>query len=313
VILVQDSSRTDTYESNAVHGIAVRSGVGGYQRLPDLLKPPNRTTKLPRPRIALALGGGGAKGAMHIGVLKALADFAIPIDVVAGTSVGAYIGLLHCAGLSPAEICLRVEADFRAHRAWNLIPCGPYLRLARILRNGHLARAIDRNVEAKLIEELQTPFLATSTDLATGEIVYFREGCIKTAVAASMNVPGLAPPISYQGRQLVDGGVLENLPVPAARAYGADIVIAVDISGDSLSRDKKDLRSTKAAINRALALQRNQRHESQISDADILIQPDVTGIRMADFARDPAELADIGETATRQKLRAYRNFLQAAA
>ena len=277
----------------------------GYNRLSRYCQNGFATARQPV-RVGLALGGGGAKGTIHVGVIKALIEAGIQIDIVTGTSVGGYVGLQYCAGSSVKQMVELVKNDFVISPFWRWVPGGLCFRLSRLLGSGHIERTIQRDIRFERIEELPKRFAVTATDLISGKSVCFSRGSIAKAVKASMNVPGLSRPIEHDGMLLVDGGILQNLPVPAAKACGADIVIAVDISGDSLPFCRSSSGSLRQAMNRSLALQRQNLHEQLTELADVLIQPDVRGLKMADFSVDPDMLVEIGEVAAKKALHRIR-------
>jgi len=179
----------------------------------------------PTPRkIGLALSGGAVRGAAHVGVLKVLDREGIRPDLVAGTSVGALVGAAWAAGLSVTEIA-RVFREVK----WPDMARVKLLQKYGLLDTSRLGRVMTEQLGIDTIEELSRPFAAVSCDLLTGEEVVFRSGSLATALRASTAVPGIFPPLDRDGRLLVDGCVVNNLPVSVARAMGADYVIAVDL------------------------------------------------------------------------------------
>lgn len=182
------------------------------------------------PRVGLALGGGVARGMAHVGALAVLAEAGIPIHVVSGTSAGAIVGALYCAGLTIAEIEY-VSSKIRwrdiARPVWS--------------RHGVLSFAgIEEMLVALLgdlsFDRLERPFAAVTCDIETGEEVVVAEGRVAPAVRASSSVPGIVTPRYIGGRLLGDGGIVNNLPASAARALGADYVIGVDIFEPAFNR-----------------------------------------------------------------------------
>ncbi len=289
-----------------------------------------------RPKIGLALGGGGAKGAAHIGVLKVLEELKIPIDCIAGTSMGAIVGSLYASGMSPYEIeevlttldwddlftdsPPRKDIDFRRKRE-------DYTILSKIevgIRNGKIrfpksviaGQKIGVLFETFMMpvadiedfDKLPIPYRAVAADLETGEMVVIGSGKLADAARASMSVPGVFPPAEVNGLYLTDGGIVRNLPVDVVRQMCADIVIAVDVGKPLPKRDK--LGSPFAIMNQMIGIMISQNVQKQIDslgDKDVLIRPDLGTIESADFKRGK-EAAERGEQATRKKESELRRY-----
>ncbi len=265
-----------------------------------------------RPKIGLALSGGGARGGAHVGVLKALEELNVPIDYIAGTSMGAIIGGIYAAGYSADEIeqVLR-EMDWTAAMsdrpprreqtmrkkdldAQFLIPYrigfnkgGVQLPLGMI-EGQHLDQVLHRILlpaqEVSDFDQLPIPFRAVATDLVTGEEVVLSGGSLTDALRASMSVPGAFAPVQLDGRKLVDGGMANNLPISVVRAMGADIVIAVDISTPLLSGEQ--LTSVVKVAEQLTGFLTRKNTEEQIASLgsdDILLIPELEGVGAADF------------------------------
>ena len=264
----------------------------------------------PRPRVGLALGGGGARGAAHVGVLKALERMRVPVDFIAGTSMGAVIGGLYAAGV-PVE---RIEAELRELN-WSdvLVDRAPYrhlvwrrkedegrylLDLELGLRHGRLLVPSGLRAGQKLGYELQAlllpagdvndfsrlpiPFRAVATDMETGGRVVLDHGDLVEAILASMAVPGVFAPVEIEGRLLVDGGMADNLPVEVVRSMGADIVVAVDVGTPLASRD--EIRSFVGVTSQAFTFLTRQNSERSARLADLVIRPELGGVTSGDFA-----------------------------
>lgn len=186
-------------------------------------------------KIGIALGGGGAKGFAHIGVLRALKEAGIEFDFVAGTSIGALVGAVHAAG--------RLDSLERLSRRFGMtdIPflLGPTWPSRGLFSGSYVDRLLDELIHLDNIEELRTPFAAVSVDLNKAEVVTFTEGPLNRAVRASMSIPGLFTPVTFGDMLLVDGGVLEPVPVRAVRSMGAELVVAVDLLSN-LSSSKEE-------------------------------------------------------------------------
>ncbi|MBH1987569.1 MAG: patatin-like phospholipase family protein [Burkholderiales bacterium] len=267
-----------------------------------------------RPRIGLVLSGGGARGLAHVGVLKVLERERIPVDVIAGTSMGAIVGGLYASGLSAREIedevarlnwvevftsrvdrqslsQRRKEQDFEVSpllelgiRADGLT--APLGAVSSRLLESHLRRMTLVAAQAKDFDQLPTPFRAVATDMETGQAVVMRDGDLATALRSSMSVPGLFAPLEVNGRILGDGGLVNNLPVDVVRGLGAQRVIAVNI-GTPLSR-RETLASitgvTSQMIN-ILTEQNVQQSLRSLGPQDVLIAPQLEGLTSADFDR----------------------------
>ncbi len=179
-----------------------------------------------RRRVGLALGGGAARGLAHIGVLSVLEERGIPIDYIAGTSVGSVVGALYAAGVPLRDIRLASE-KVRWHHLLRLTVPREGVVAARGLED-----YLDRLIGGRTFEQLAIPFAAVCVDVITGDVVVLREGRVADAVRASCAIPGIFSPVRRDGRLLVDGGLLNNLPSDVVRAMGADVVLAVDVNGD---------------------------------------------------------------------------------
>jgi NTE family protein len=185
--------------------------------------------KLHKPRLGIALGSGSARGWAHIGILRALEQAGIIPDVVSGTSIGALVGAAYASDRLDRLEEWVLEIDW-----WDIIR---YMDLRRGGVEGErLMRAFGERVEDVSIEMLPKPFGAVATDLFTGREVWFQDGSLLEAVRASIALPGLFSPVRYQERWLVDGGLVDPLPVSLCRALGADRVIAVNLNGDIVGK-----------------------------------------------------------------------------
>jgi NTE family protein len=256
-----------------------------YRNFPGLPSPPRFGPAGQRPRIGLALSGGGAKAVAHVGVLDALVRAGVTFDLVAGTSAGALAGLFYCAGHDPDSMAYVLRTELSACRWWRWLPFGKYWRLSRLLRGGGLQRVIARHVPARRFEELPIPFFVTSTDLVRGEAVVHERGELLPAVQASMSLPGFARPVRDGERLLVDGGLLTYLPSEVLKQRGADLVVGVELSGDSLCDSLCPVGGGAfSVLRRSWALQHQALHGAQLAAADVLIRPRLAGLGSADFA-----------------------------
>nr|WP_237179685.1 patatin-like phospholipase family protein [Paraburkholderia sacchari] len=265
-----------------------------------------------RPRICLALSGGGARGYAHIGVLRELERLHVPVDCIAGTSMGAVIGGLYASGLSADQIehaltglnLTDVAFDRDARADWpqsmredNLaypvgMPVGfgnGQLKMPNGLVQGNKLTALLRDNTAQIpadvdFDRLPIPYRAVATDLETGERIVLRNGSLPQAIRASMAVPGLFAPVKIHGRTLVDGGLASNLPIDIARQMGADIVIAVDI-GTPLKRADQimSMAGVTSQMIRLLMTRNVLEQKATLHPSDILLEPDLGELSFSDF------------------------------
>jgi len=236
-----------------------------------------------RPKVGLVLSAGSIRGLAHVGVINVLEDAGFPVDVVAGTSMGAVVGSLYVGGLSNEELW-KVGSGIRMDSGSNLSK----VRLFQLLINDSLmsTEPLEEMLRASFgdvgFHELKKPFACVAMDIRTGEKVIFRDGPLAPAVRASMNLPGLFKPVLYRHRYLVDGGVVDYIPVDAARLLGADWVIASVTEGDFTRRVPKNVLGTLEQVIdiRGSILSRQQRRQ-----ADYLIEPDVSKVVYYDVSR----------------------------
>ncbi|MEI7482494.1 MAG: patatin-like phospholipase family protein [Elusimicrobiota bacterium] len=240
-----------------------------------LLKPPAR------PGVGLALSGGGARGFAHAGVLEALDYAAFPVDYVSGTSMGSVVGGLYSSGMSVPDIwkfaneasTLKVSRDFRGIKVLSL------LLTNRLLTPTYINQFIEKNLGSLTFENLKKPFACVAMDFRTGEKIIFNDGPLAIAVRASVNLPGIFAPLEYRHRYLVDGGVVDFIPIDAARLLGADWVLASVAGGVSNELPENVLTSLLQVIDiRGSMLAANEEKQS-----DFVIKPEVGKVKMADF------------------------------
>mgnify|MGYP001428611711 CR=1 FL=1 len=243
-----------------------------------------------RLRVGLALGGGVARGLAHIGVLSVLEEAGVPIDCVAGTSMGAIIGASYCAGLTIAELkALAARAGW-----WDV--SRPMLSATGLVTFNRMERWLEDTIGEYDVRDLAIPFAAVASDLVSGERVVLWRGRLCTAIRASCSVPGFASPIELDGRMLVDGGITDNVPADVARMLGADYVIGVDIFMPALRRRLGPLGQGLAAIETLV------RHAGQgDAECDCLIVPHMEGRSYFRFSHYEQFIA-LGEAAAREKL-----------
>ena len=243
--------------------------------------------------IGLALSGGFARGIAHIGVLKVLDEENIPISFVAGSSVGAFIGAIYCAGASAREIEQIAGNVRRRHFA--------RLAISRfgLFSNHRMIKFLNKILKVKTFEELEIPLAITATEISNGAGVVFRSGPLAEAVRASCAYPGVFPPVDIDGRMLVDGGLAYPVPVQPVSEMGSERIIAVHLrkrSGLGGPRNLLDI----VAKSFAIAQQRSGFLWQSISD--LIVEPEIRQFRYDDFDRT-AELVRAGETAMRAHYR----------
>ena len=282
------------------------------------------------PCIALVLGGGGTRGAAHIGVLKIFEDNHVPIDLVVGTSMGAIVGGLHCAGLSADEIYERLN-NKKFRKAFNTVPIpvrlvvAPIMLLPRLVgihpydglyRGNKFAKYLTRSapVTERQIEELNPPFVAVATNLLDGKTVAISHGNLGKALQASSAVPFLRKPVVYDGKLLVDGGITANLPVTQAKELGADFVIAVDVDETfEPAVTDKHFRKVGSVPPRVISVMLSSIDAWSTTKADVLIHPEVNNISLLSFKKeDGIHAYEAGLTAAKAALPVIWDKLKAS-
>lgn len=282
-----------------------------------------------RPKIGVVLSGGGAKGAAHVGVLKVLEEHHIPVDYIAGTSIGAYVAGMYALGYSATEveaIMMGVDWDsgysdtiprnVLSYRDKKLrdrynIPLnigyseGEVKAPSGVLRGQTMSQLLRQSTD--LVQQfgdfnaLAIPYRAVATDLETSLPVVINHGSIVKAMQASATVPGALQPTQIDGKLLVDGGIANNMPVDVVKAMGADIIIAVDIGSPLVKKDKLD--STIAVLDQLSNFLTNASTEKQkqlLTDKDVLIRPAIDALSTTDFTIMPLALTLGKEAATNQ-------------
>lgn len=275
-----------------------------------LTTPPVRAASAQRPRVGLALGGGAARGYAHIGVLRWLEEHRIPVDFIAGTSMGALVGGAYAMGYSPGEI-----VSFAESLDWDtaLQPEVPYasltfrrkedrrdypfaltfglrdrFRLPTGLSPVHAVGMLLSRIslpygDLDSFDSLPIPFRCVAVDIESGEQVVLADGPLWQALRASMAIPGVFTPVERGGRLLVDGGLLNNVPADVVRRMGADVVIAVDVSEDLADRSALD--SLLGLANQSVAVMVLNNTREMLRHADLVLAPDVRAISGADYTR----------------------------
>ena len=253
--------------------LAACAGIG-----PEPAHPPSQPVvkAAPKPpRIALALGGGAARGFAHIGVLQVLEEQGIKPDLIVGTSAGSVVATLYAAGKSPTELgSMAMTMDESSITDW-VFPG------RSVLKGEALAKFIRTNTGGRQIEQMRIPLGIVATDLNSGQPILFRRGDPGVAVRASSSVPAVFEPVKIGGREYVDGGLVSPIPVRYARSMGADIVIAVDISAIPEGQP------TKGPIDILLQTFNIMGHsisQYELQEADVVMRPKLAGVGSADFS-----------------------------
>ena len=231
---------------------------------------------LPPAKIAVVLGAGASKGFAHIGVLKVLESNKIPVHMIVGTSAGSFVGSLYAYGFNAFDL---QKLSFSIEK-------GDVIDLAipdnGFIKGEKLEEYVNRILKNTPLEKLKVPFYAVATDIQAGREIVFGTGNAGAAVRASCSIPGIFRPVNISGRMYVDGGVVSPVAVDAARKYGADIVIAVDIAGDV---DSSQPQGTIETILQSINIMYSKLAAIQLSRADIVIKPKVGYIGSADFSK----------------------------
>jgi NTE family protein len=268
-----------------------------------------------RPKIGLAMGGGGARGIAHIGVLKVLEQAGVPIDFLAGTSMGGIVATPFAYGFSARQIAQEAAELGTVSSLLKLVDWLPTTK--GLLQGNAIYDYLDEQLGEDLsFADLCIPLALTAVDLMSGSQVIMRTGRVNTAVRATMAIPGVISPVEVDGAKLVDGGILNNVPADVVREMGADIVIAVDVAAGRLITDPRSGFNSDQVIRSALLpnfaldmwraqaimMQEIVRHRLALSPPEVLIMPPVPpDVTTFSFNR-VAEMIEIGEAAAREAL-----------
>jgi NTE family protein len=289
-----------------------------------------------RPRIGLALSGGGARGAAHIGVLKVLDELRVPVDCITGTSMGAVVGGSFAAGTTPAEMEQIVtqtdwsevftdrppraeisprlkQDDYKGLFAPEFGVRGSSIVVQKGVVSGvniesFLRTLTQQSGQVTDFRKLPVPFRAVATDIETGKAVVLDHGNLSRAMRASMAIPGAVAPVEIDGRLLVDGGIVNNMPIDVAREMCGEVIIAVNISTPPLERD--EITSALSIVGQLINFLGKERVDKQLaslSKRDVLIEPKLGDISSGSFER-MAEAVHIGEAAARSQADELRRY-----
>jgi NTE family protein len=282
------------------------------------------TTK--HPRVGLVLGGGGSRGSAHVGVLKVLVEEGIPIDLIAGTSIGSVVGGFYAAGVSLEELSNQFEKDTFI-KEFMPMPLGVRLALEPILfiprlvgyhpydglyKGKKFRKYADKVAGSPLIENLHIPFAAVCTNVVAGKTWRLTSGDLGTAMQASTAVPGLKKPVQIGNNLFCDGGLLCNLPVSHMREMGADFVIAVDIDEPLEDVSLDSFRKIGSMTRQALRVDLADQDGVQAKNADVLIHPNTSGITLISRKKSDASRGiEAGISAAREAMPEIKRKLSA--
>ncbi|MBO1004917.1 patatin-like phospholipase family protein [Pseudogracilibacillus auburnensis] len=238
-----------------------------------------------RPKIGLALGSGGARGFAHLGVIKALQKNSIPIDLIAGSSIGALVGCFYAFG-HDLDHLIKLSTAFK--RKYYLDFTVPKMGL---IAGNRIKDLIDLFMHGKNIEDLSIPITVVATDLQTGEKIEFSKGRISDTVRASIAIPGIFTPQELNGRMLIDGGVVDRVPVSTVKKMGADIIIGSDVAGIN---PHAEITTIYEVIMQSLDIMQMEIGASRKNESDLMLRPPVGHFSARAF-RQIDEIIKIGE------------------
>lgn len=285
-------------------------------------------------KIGLALGGGGARGIAHIGVLKILEKNGVKPDFIAGTSMGAIIGAMYCAGLSTDEMEKKVtnfiatdiyrelkfdkmtspESKNIFTEIFGKIKEKTLFHLSGIKMAFLEKKSIDKMIEFFLpdidFRDLKIPFACVAVDISQGKEVMFQKGPIWEAVSSSISIPGIMPPVKYEGGILVDGGAVQLVPVKVLKDSGCDFSIGVDVSAGLFVVSEDELKSAFDIAHRASEIAVSVLRQIQIKDVDFLVKPAVQNIKWFEIKKF-RECILAGESEALKKIPQLKNKITA--
>jgi NTE family protein len=261
--------------------------------------------QIQRPRVGLALSGGVARGNAHIGVLRVLEENNIPVDYIAGTSAGSLVAGGYAAGMSISQL-----TETGRSLRWRDVGRVTLSRLG-IQSNARMEEFVRARLPVKRFEETRIPLAIVAADLHSGSAVIMTEGDIAFAVRASCALPGwYVPVVDDHGRQLVDGGLVANIPTAAVRSLGADIVIAVDVNSEG-AKFLGPPHSIIGVLFQSIMVVQRTAAMHQLHDADLVIRPRTGHIRWDEMGRVDEFIA-IGEQAARSTLERIKHLIEPA-
>jgi NTE family protein len=269
-------------------------------------------------KIGVALGGGAARGMAHLGVLKALDQNGIVVDVIAGTSVGAMTGVMYSAGLDCAYLSNAFATDLKLPWIFRQLPSGGYLYLLYKYRRGQWDPMLRKYLHDWNLEQLAVPCYAVTADLVSGQAVARDQGDAVHAVLESINLPMLSAPICRNGQALIDGGVMNNIPADVLTSQGCNFVIAVSVTtkiATQFGANKPDtptlsmrIPSSLQTMLRTLEVQNVSLNAIGVQPAEVVIAPEVADFELSEFMR-ARELFAVGEKAALVQIPKIRQLL----
>lgn len=269
-------------------------------------------------RIGVALGGGAARGMAHLGVLKVLEQNGIYVDMIAGTSAGAMTGILYASGMEPDYNAARFVHDLKPGWLFRHLPNGDYWYLLSKYRRGQFDPMLRKYLGDSRLEQLTIPVYSVTVDLISGQPVVREEGDCVDAITESINLPVLSVPINRNGKSLVDGGIVNNIPADVLAASGCNFVIAVSVTAsmeeefasnrpDTPTSEMKSASAIKTIL-RTYVVQNVNMNSVGVAPADFVIEPDVSEFDITEFTRAD-EMSKIGAETTRQCMPKLKDLL----
>jgi NTE family protein len=253
-----------------------------------------------RPVVAFVLGSGAARGFAHVGVLKILEDNGVRPDIIVGTSAGSIVGALYAGGIRGEELVqAALDLERRDVADWSLPNRG-------VIRGMLLQRLVNEHLGDRAIEQLDIIFACVATALRSGERTVFTRGNTGMAVRASSSFPGMFRPVTINGQEYIDGGIVSPVPVAVARELGAEIVIAVDVS--KLPEHDANIDSTFQILHQSFLIMSQAMVEAELEDADVVIRPDVSEISLMAFDKREHAMKK-GEQAARASIAQIKQLL----
>ncbi len=247
-----------------------------------------------RKKVGLALSGGAARGFAHLGVVKVLAEHQIPIDFIAGTSAGSIVGAAIACALNVDEII-----EIGKKMSWYKVSGFPYSTRG-LLSNAPMGDLLRKNLPFENIEDLPIPFAAVACALETGEEIVLDKGDLPDAIRASCAIPGVFVPVPYEGKHLIDGGVVSLVPTKTVKRMGAEIVIAVDVNAAGATYWSAPTTFLGVLFQSAMLLLRTA-GKSQHYRADVVIVPQIAHLRPDEIGK-MEEFVQLGEEAALEKI-----------